>query len=80
MIENSFVQPAVLKFDGHFQAIDRSVLETILNKDTTKNIWDSLKQKYQGTTRVKRAHLQALWKEFEIVHMKAGESMNDYFA
>ena len=32
------------------QAIDRSVLETILNKDTTKNIWDSLKQKYQGTT------------------------------
>ena len=33
-----------------FQAIDRSVLQTILNKDTTKNIWDSLKQKYQGTT------------------------------
>ncbi|KAF3974279.1 hypothetical protein CMV_002373 [Castanea mollissima] len=28
-----------------FQAIDRSVLETILNKDTAKNIWDSLKQK-----------------------------------
>ncbi|RVW63944.1 hypothetical protein CK203_056806 [Vitis vinifera] len=22
--------------------------KTILNKDTTKNIWDSLKQKYQG--------------------------------
>ena len=33
-----------------FQAIDRSVLERILNKDTAKNIWDSLKQKYQGTT------------------------------
>ena len=33
-----------------FQAIDRSILQTILNKDTTKNIWDSLKQKYQGTT------------------------------
>ncbi|CAL2240038.1 unnamed protein product [Prunus armeniaca] len=26
-----------------FQAIDRSILETILNKDTTKSIWDSLK-------------------------------------
>jgi hypothetical protein len=104
MTESSFVQPAVSKFDGHydhwamlmenflpskeywdlmengipaaakglldaqrknieeqqlkdlivknylFQAIDRSVLETILNKDTTKNIWASLKQKYQGTT------------------------------
>ena len=134
MTENSFVQPAVPKFDGHydhwamlmenflrskeywglvengipaaaegltdaqrkniedqklkdlkaknylFQAIDRSVLETILNKDTAKNIWDSLKQKYQGTTRVKRAHLQALRKEFKILHMKVGESMNEYFA
>ncbi|XP_075481356.1 uncharacterized protein LOC142522083 [Primulina tabacum] len=134
MAESSFVQPAIPKFDGHydhwamlmenflrskeywglveneipaaaedltdaqrkniedqklkdlkaknylFQAIDRSVLETILNKDTTKNIWDSLKQKYQGTTQVKRAHLQALRKEFEILHMKTGESVNEYFA
>jgi hypothetical protein len=38
-----------------FQAIDRSILETILKKDTSKDIWDSLKHKYQGTTRVKRA-------------------------
>ena len=43
-----------------FQALDRSILETILNKDTTKNIWDSTKQKYQGSTWVKHAHLQAL--------------------
>ena len=32
-----------------FQAIDRSTLETILKKDTAKDIWDSLKLKYQGT-------------------------------
>ena len=63
-----------------FQALDRSILETILNKDTTKNIWDSMKQKYQGSTQVKRAHLQALRKEFEMLHMKAGESVNEYFA
>ncbi|CAL2276538.1 unnamed protein product [Prunus armeniaca] len=62
-----------------FQAIDRSILETILKKDTAKDIWDSLKQKYQGTARVKRAQLQALRKEFEVLHMKAGESVNDYF-
>lgn len=37
-----------------FQAIDRTVLETILKKNTAKGIWGSLKQKYQGTTRVKR--------------------------
>jgi hypothetical protein len=134
--ESSFVQPAIPKFDGHydhwsmlmenflrskeywslvetgipaaadeenstdeqrkiiadlrlkdlkaknylFQAIDRSILETILKKDTTKDIWDSLKQKYQGTARVKRAQLQALRKEFEMLHMKEGESVNVYFA
>nr|DAD29227.1 TPA_asm: hypothetical protein HUJ06_030695 [Nelumbo nucifera] len=33
-----------------FQALDRSILEMIFNKDKTKNIWDSMKQKYQGTT------------------------------
>jgi hypothetical protein len=38
-----------------FQAIDRTIMETILNRDTTKHIWDSIKQKYQGSTRVKRA-------------------------
>jgi len=50
-----------------FQALNRSILETIIHKDTTKNIWDSLKQKYQGSSRVKCAHLQALRKEFEIL-------------
>ncbi|CAL9003641.1 unnamed protein product [Prunus brigantina] len=133
--ENSFVQPAIPRFDGHydhwsmlmenflrskeywnlietgittaaggsdlsetqkknyedqklkdlkaknylFQAIDRSILETILKKETAKDIWDSLKQKYQGTARVKRAQLQALRKEFEVLHMKVAESVNNYF-
>uniref|UniRef100_A0A2N9GIX8 Integrase catalytic domain-containing protein n=1 Tax=Fagus sylvatica TaxID=28930 RepID=A0A2N9GIX8_FAGSY len=122
-VENNFVQPAIPKFDGHydhwsmlmenflrskeywslvetgvpaaaegvelteaqqktiadqklkdlkvknylFQAIDRTIMETILNRDTAKHIWDSMKQKYQGSTRVKRAQLQALRKEFEQV-------------
>ncbi|RVW91533.1 hypothetical protein CK203_046194 [Vitis vinifera] len=63
-----------------FQALDRSILETILNKKTTKDIWDSMKQKFQGTTRVKRGNLQALRKEFKILHMKSGETVNEYFS
>nr|DAD38608.1 TPA_asm: hypothetical protein HUJ06_012930 [Nelumbo nucifera] len=63
-----------------FQAIDHSILETILQKDTYKQIWDSMKKKYQGTTRVKRQQLQALRKEFEILHMKQGESIDKYFS
>lgn len=63
-----------------FQAIDRAILETILQKDTSKQIWDSMKQKYQETTRVKRQQLQALRKDFEILHMKEGESVDEYFS
>ncbi|XP_042450656.1 uncharacterized protein LOC122035309 [Zingiber officinale] len=29
-----------------FQAIDRTIMKTILNKDTAKHIWDSMKQKF----------------------------------
>jgi hypothetical protein len=63
-----------------FQAIDRAILETILHKETSKQIWDSMKKKYQGSTKVKRAQLQALRKEFETLHMKIRESVNDYFS
>jgi hypothetical protein len=62
-----------------FQEIDRSILETILCKDTAKHIWDSMKKKYQGTTRAKRQQLQALRSEFEMLRMKSGESVSDYF-
>ncbi|XP_061993802.1 uncharacterized protein LOC133711715 [Rosa rugosa] len=63
-----------------FQAIDRAILETILQKDTAKQIWDSLKKKYEGNARVKRSQLQALRREFETLEMKIGESVSDYFS
>ncbi|XP_047150625.1 uncharacterized protein LOC124822641 [Vigna umbellata] len=63
-----------------YQAIDCEVLDTILNDETSKDIWDSMKQKFQGSTRVKRAQLQALRREFEILQMKKGEIVNLYFA
>jgi len=62
-----------------YQAIDREILDTILNDETSKNIWDSMKQKFQGSTRVKRAQLQALRKEFETLQMKENETVNSYF-
>ena len=63
-----------------FQAIDRTIMETILNRDTAKQVWDSMKQKYEGSTRVKRAQLQALRKEFKVLQMKEGENVDTYFA
>ena len=71
LTEAQLVEPSNLKLKDLkaknylFQAIDRAVLETILNKDTSKQIWDSLKKKYEGSSRVKRSQLQALRRDFE---------------
>jgi hypothetical protein len=62
-----------------FQSIDRTIMETILDRDSAKGIWDSMRQKYQGSTKVKRAQLQALRREFELLGMKDGESVDEYF-
>ena len=39
-----------------------------------------MKKKYQGSSRVKHAQLQALRKDFETLQMKDGESITDYCA
>lgn len=50
-----------------FQAIECPILETTLCKDTSKDIWDSLNKKYEGSLRVTHAQLQVLKKEFELL-------------
>lgn len=62
-----------------YQTIDRVILETIFKKGTAKDIWDSLKKKYHGPIEFKKDQLQALHKEFEILHMKVGEFVYEYF-
>jgi hypothetical protein len=62
-----------------FQSIDRNIIETILDKSSSRAIWESMAKKFQGSTKVKRAQLQALRGEFEILRMKEEESVNDYF-
>ncbi|XP_074298462.1 uncharacterized protein LOC141629343 [Silene latifolia] len=63
-----------------FQAIDRPILETILCKDSSKDIWDAMKRKYQGNARAKRVMLQGLREDFDSLRMKKGESVDDFFS
>eukprot|EP00257_Ricinus_communis_P013312 XP_015570725.1 uncharacterized protein LOC107260781 [Ricinus communis] len=63
-----------------FQSIDKLTLKIMLQKDTSKQIWESMKIKFQGNARVKRAQLQALRREFEVLEMKVGESVSNYFS
>lgn len=60
-----------------FQSIERGIIETILNKDSAKVIWDYMKHKYKGSTKMKRAQLQTLSKEFEALAMKEGETSTE---
>jgi hypothetical protein len=56
-------------------------LETILVRDTIRDIWEAMCRKYQGSTKVKRAdQLHSLRREFEILEMGEMEYVNDYFA
>jgi hypothetical protein len=63
-----------------FQAIDQTVIDTILKKDTTKDIWDAMKKKFEGNVRVKRSHLQALRREFKTLEMRSSEGVTEYFS
>lgn len=61
-----------------FQAIDKNILKTMAEKGSAKQLWNSMKTKFQGNDRVKRAQLNILKREFEILEMKVGESVTDY--
>ncbi|XP_071699951.1 uncharacterized protein [Rutidosis leptorrhynchoides] len=62
-----------------FQSIDKHILKTITQKNTVKQIWDAMKMKYRGNARVKRAQLQRLRRDFEMLEMKSGETVAAYF-
>ncbi|GAA0141050.1 hypothetical protein LIER_02285 [Lithospermum erythrorhizon] len=62
-----------------FQAIDRSVFEQILDRSNSKSVWDSLKKKFGGNEKVKKATRNVLRREFELLEMNRGETINDYF-
>lgn len=38
-----------------FQSIDKSILKMITQKETFKQLWDSMKMKCQGNVRVQKA-------------------------
>ena len=62
-----------------FQSIDKTILKTITQKDTSKQLWDSIKTKFQGNARVQHAQLQIHRRNFELLEMKFGELVIDYF-
>lgn len=63
-----------------FQSLDKSILKTVAQKETSKQLWDSMKMKCQGNARLQRAQLNRFRREFEVLAMKQGEAIGDYFS
>ncbi|XP_074361685.1 uncharacterized protein LOC141701944 [Apium graveolens] len=63
-----------LKAKNHlFRSLNKSILKTITQKETSKQLWDSMKLKCQGNARVKRAQLNRMRRDFE----EYGEDVGD---
>ncbi|KAI3457315.1 hypothetical protein Pfo_013978 [Paulownia fortunei] len=65
------------------QALDCDGFKRISSATFVKQAWDKLQDKLQtsckGVEQLKKIHLQTLRGEFESLHMKASESISDYF-
>ncbi|XP_071700148.1 uncharacterized protein [Rutidosis leptorrhynchoides] len=62
-----------------FQALERELFEQILDRHSSKVIWEAMKSKFGGNSRVKRSLLNSLCREFEVLAMKNDESVAAYF-
>lgn len=61
-----------------FASINKTILKTIAKKETSKDIWESMKTKYQGNKRVQSAQLQRLRRMFEVLEMKEEDTITEY--
>ena len=62
-----------------YQGVEESVFEKISNAQSFKEAWKILQKSYQCVKKTKKVRLQGLRIEFEILKMKATETIPDYF-
>ncbi|XP_019419076.1 PREDICTED: uncharacterized protein LOC109329725 [Lupinus angustifolius] len=61
------------------QCVDESNFEKISNAKTAKEAWDSLEKCYAGAEKVKKVKLQTLRREYELLQMRDGDTIAEYF-
>ncbi|XP_074363891.1 uncharacterized protein LOC141705649 [Apium graveolens] len=61
-----------------YQAIPEDVLLSVAEKKTVKGAWEAIKTMSLGADRVKRAKVQTLRAEFEMMSMKDAETIDEF--
>ncbi|GMP99422.1 hypothetical protein CsSME_00046893 [Camellia sinensis var. sinensis] len=61
-----------------FAAVSSTIFTRIMTLKTTKEIWDFLKQEYEGNARIKGMQVLNLIREFEMQKMKKLETIKEY--
>jgi hypothetical protein len=61
-----------------FAAVSEDVLQQIAKKKIFKEVWASLKIRFLGVDRVKKAHVQTLKSDFKDLRMKETESIDEF--
>ncbi|TXG59015.1 hypothetical protein EZV62_016844 [Acer yangbiense] len=59
-------------------ALTDSIFTSIMHLETAKEIWDEVKERYEGSERVRNVKMLTLKREFEMLKMKESESVKDY--
>jgi hypothetical protein len=62
------------------QCVDPNIFEKIIDEDTAKGAWDTLKKLYGGDKKLKKVKLQGLKKQYENTEMKEDESIAYFFS
>ncbi|KAF7842239.1 putative RNA-directed DNA polymerase [Senna tora] len=62
------------------QGVSNAIFPRIMNAKTAKEAWEILKGQYKGSDKIITIKLQSLWKDFETLLMKEGESIQAFFS
>src|ERR1044072_7182918 len=61
-----------------FNGIDKNIFRLVHQCELAKDVWDTLKTTYEGTSKVKMSRLQMLTTKFENLKMKEDETIHEF--
>jgi hypothetical protein len=67
-------------YSSFINCVDSNIFEKIIEEETAKGVWDTLKKIYGGDEKLKKVKLQALRKQYEMAQMNEGETVADFFS